>query len=278
MTDVRLRELELGRCRHGVMCWPKRDGTIGRALGLYGEFAEGENRVMARYLKAGGVAVDVGANLGTTALAMARAVGELGQVIAFEPQPLMAQCLMTSLTLNEMYQVRLLSTALGSVRGWSTMAALGVQEGGNYGAIGLGEGELAVPVLTLDELALPRLDVLKVDVEGYEWSVVQGAQGQVLRHRPVLYLEAKRLPGTALYLRWLRSQGWRCYWHFAFFYRADNFRGQAENVFGGTGDMNVLAVPEEAGQPDDLPEIAHPEEDWRPVYGAFFEARKLAMP
>lgn len=45
------------QCRHGVMVWPKQDRVIGAALAHYGEFAEGENRIMARYLRAGDVAV-----------------------------------------------------------------------------------------------------------------------------------------------------------------------------------------------------------------------------
>ncbi len=81
---------------------------IGKALGLYGEFADGENRLMARYVKPGDHVIDVGANLGTTVLPLAKAVGPQGQVIAFEPQPLMAQCLQTTLTLNECFNVRLL--------------------------------------------------------------------------------------------------------------------------------------------------------------------------
>lgn len=278
MSGIQFQHLAVGACRHGTMLWPKTDGTIGRSLGLYGEFAEGENRLMALYVKPGDIAVDVGANLGTTLLPLANAVGPTGRVIAFEPQPLMAQCLQASLTLNECFNVRVISAALADRPGWARIPAPDVTKGGNYGAMALGGEGLQVPVMRLDDLELPSCALLKIDVEGFEWPVIHGAQQQLLRHRPVLYLEAKRIPGTVAYLDWLMKNGWRCYWHFAFFYRADNFRGNQENIFGGTGDMNVLALPRDRVQPDDLPEIQRPDEDWQQVYGAFYQRRGTAMP
>lgn len=278
MATIEFKQITVAACRHGTMVWPKSDGTIGRALGLYGEFAEGENRLMARYVKPGDVVVDVGANLGTTVLPLAKAVGASGQVIAFEPQPLMAQCLQTTLTLNECFNVRVLSAALADTSGWARIPAPDITQGGNYGAMALGSEGLQVPLMRLDDIELTGCALLKVDVEGFEWPVIQGAQQQLLRHRPIIYLEAKRIPGTVAYLDWMMKNNWRCYWHFAFFYRADNFRGNAENVFGGTGDMNVLAVPSDQLQPEDLPEIRSPDEDWQQVYAAFYQEHKVAMP
>ena len=103
------------------MFWPKQDQVIGRALMDYGEFAEGENIIMARYLRAGDVAVDVGANVGTTTLAMARQVGPGGQVIALEPQPAVAHCLAAALAVNGLAQVRLLTVAAGQHSGMVKM-------------------------------------------------------------------------------------------------------------------------------------------------------------
>ena len=278
MTAIRFDQLAIDTCRHGPMIWPKADGTIGRSLGLYGEFAEGENRVMMRYVKPGNVLVDVGANLGTTVLPLAKAVGTGGQVFAFEPQPLMAQCLQTTLTLNECFNVQVISGALAHQTGWAKILAPGIAQGGNYGSIALGNEGLQVPVWRLDEFELAACALVKIDVEGSEWRVIQGAQQQLLRHRPVLYLEAKRGPDTASYLDWLMNNGWRCFWHYAFFYRADNFRGNTTNVFGNSGDMNVLAIYGDRESPTDLPEIQVPNEDWRHVYTAFYQQRGIAMP
>lgn len=277
MSFTELNQLVMAECLHGKMVWPRADDTIGRSLELYGEFAEGENRLMARYVEPGHTVVDVGANLGTTVLPLANAVGSTGCVIAFEPQPLMAQCLQTNLTLNECFNTRVFTCALAHRSGWARIPALGVSQGGNYGSVSLGKEGLQVPVMRLDDLEIPALALLKVDVEGFEWQVVQGARGHLLRHRPVLYLEAKRIAGTTAYLDWLLQNDWRCYWHFAFFYRKDNFRRELKNVFRGTGDMNVLAIPRNDAQPGDLPEIQAADEDWQKVYADFFEERGLEM-
>ena len=277
MSCTELHQLAMAECLHGKMVWPKADDTIGRSLELYGEFAEGENRLMARYVEPGHTVVDVGANLGTTVLSLAKAVGSTGSVIAFEPQPLLAQCLQTNLTINECFNTRVFTCALAHRSGWARMAAPGVSQGCNYGSVSLGKEGLQVPVMRLDDFELPALALLKVDVEGFEWQVIRGAREHLLRHRPVLYLEAKRIAGTTAYLDWLLQNDWRCYWHFAFFYRKDNFRGEPKNVFGQTGDMNVLAIPGNANGPEDLPEIRAADEDWQRVYACFFEERGLEM-
>jgi FkbM family methyltransferase len=281
VSSVEFKLLHVRPCRYGLMVWPRSDSTIGRALDLYGEFAEGENDVMRRYLCAGNTAVDIGANLGTTALAMAAAVGDTGHVLAFEPQPLIGQCLSTSLTLNERFNVRVVSAAVSAVPGWATMPLLDIRVGGNFGALGLLERDaltsskemLRTPLVRLDDHDIDQCHLIKIDVESHEFQVLQGAESTLKRHRPVLYLEAKRRPGTSAYLDYLLKNGWRCYWHFAFFYRLNNFRRNPHNVFGGTGDMNVLAVPHELIQPDDLPEISSADDDWRIVYSNYYRAR-----
>lgn len=278
MTTINFTQLALAPCRHGTMVWPRGDATIGRALGLYGEFADAENRIMARFVGKGDVVVDIGANLGTTVLPLARAVGPGGQVIAFEPQPLIAQCLATTLTLNELFNVRLITAALSNESGWGHIPAPDISAEGNFGGMALGPDGMHVPVLRLDDLELPGCALIKIDVEGFEWPVIQGSMQHLLALRPVMYLEAKRIPGTAAYLGWLMKNGWRCYWHFALFFQQGNFRGNSDNIFGPTGDMNVLAVPTGRQQPQDLPEIRSPDEDWRNVYEQFYARPKQSTP
>jgi FkbM family methyltransferase len=269
------------QCRHGIMVWPKADSVIGNALEKYGEFAEGENRVMARYLKAGDVSVDIGANVGTCTLSMSRAVGANGQVLAFEPQPMVAHCLATSLVLNEISNVRVLNLAVSQRTFIARMNFNYAGDEVNFGATALStEGDL-VPAVALDDLKFERLSFVKIDVEGHEWDVFQGAEQTIRSCRPVVYFEAKRLPGTVSSTEFVLQHGYRCYWHFAHFahfFRTDNFFGNTDNVFPNRGDMNILAVPREQRQPDDLPEIKVADEDWRAVYADFFGTRGLKLP
>lgn len=265
---ISLSKLSIKECRYGIMVWPKADRVIGASLANYGEFAEGENRIMARYLRSGDVAVDIGANVGTTTLPMSRAVGAAGQVFAFEPQPLVAHCLAASLVLNEILNVRVLSLAVSQRAGVARMNFNAGGDAGNFGSTALSlDGDL-VPTIALDDMQIDCLALLKIDVEGHEWDVFQGAEKTISSCRPVVYFEAKRLPGTVASIEFLQEHGYRCYWHFAHFYRTDNFLGNVEDMFRGVGDMNILAVPQARHQPDDLPEINSADEDWRSVYRA----------
>jgi FkbM family methyltransferase len=266
------------QCRHGIMVWPKTDAVIGHALDRYGEFAEGENRVMARYLKAGDVSVDIGANVGTCTLPMSRAVGANGQVLAFEPQPVVAHCLATSLILNEISNVRVLNLAVSRRACIARMNFNSAGDAANFGATALSNEGDPVPTVALDDLKFNRLSFIKIDVEGHEWDVFQGAEQTIKSCRPVIYFEAKRLPGTVSSLEFVLQRGYRCYWHFAHFFHSGNFLGNTDNVFPNRGDMNILAVPREQQQPDDLPEIKVTNEDWRAVYADFFRKRGLELP
>ncbi len=271
-------DLIVKECRHGIHVWPKEDQVIGRALHDYGEFAEGENLIMARYLSAGDLAIDVGANIGTSSLALARHVGPTGTVIAFEPQPKVAHCLAAALVMNGISHVRLVTAALGQAQGIARMDFSAAAHHANHGTLSLGEQGDFVPILRLDDLALPRCDLIKIDVEGHEWQVIQGARGVIEHLRPVVYFEAKRLPSTQSIITFFQERNYKCYWHFSYFYRADNFRANPKNVFPTRGDMNILALPRARKQPQDLPEIASPQEDWAQTYPAFFKTHKIAMP
>jgi FkbM family methyltransferase len=276
--EIKLENVAIKQCRHGVMVWPKTDRVIGASLAKYGEFAEGENRLMARYLKTGDVAVDVGANVGTTTLPMAQTVGPEGRIFAFEPQPLVAHCLATAVLLNGFSNTRLMTMAVTRDSGVAKMDFHSGGDAGNFGATSLSAtGEFGATI-TLDHLAFSRLDLLKIDVEGHEWDVFQGAVETIKSCRPVVYFEAKPVTGTVASIDFLQKLGYRCFWHFAHFFRSDNFLGNMKDIFPGVGDMNVLAVPQGKRLPEDLPEIQQADEDWRLVYSTFFTSRGLNMP
>lgn len=125
--------------RNDGLAAARRDATIGRALEVYGEFAEAENRLIPRFVAEGDVVVDASANLDTTVLPLARAAEPTGQIIAVEPQPLITQCLSTTLTLNELFNVRVITAALSNESGWGWISAPDIAASVNYGAIALGK-------------------------------------------------------------------------------------------------------------------------------------------
>jgi FkbM family methyltransferase len=262
-------------CRHGLMLYLAADTVIGRALELYGEFAESENRCMTQILQPGETVLDVGANIGTVTLPLARRVGPGGRVCAFEPQRIVFQHLCANIALNGLANVDARCAALGAESRTVRIPALEPRLDTNFGSIRLstdGSGE-AVPMIKLDDLNLSHCALIKLDVEGMEWEVLAGGHETIARHRPVVYFEAKTGANTGACLSWLRDRGYVLYWHFSYFFEARNFRGNSDNVFGQSGDINALAIPQERNLPVNLPAISGPDADWKAEYLAWMERR-----
>jgi FkbM family methyltransferase len=128
---------------------------------------------------AGGVFVDVGANVGTYAMALARHVGANGKVIAVEPHPVTHARLAFNRAASGFTQVILVAAAAGPSDGELLIET----DGDNLGASHIVPGERAdnairVPSLRLErilgEAGVGHVDALKIDVEGYEDRVLTG--------------------------------------------------------------------------------------------------------
>jgi FkbM family methyltransferase len=128
---------------------------------------------------AGGVFVDVGANVGTYAMVLARQVGVNGKVIAIEPHPVTHARLAFNRAASSFTQVTLVAAAAGASDGELMIET----DGGNLGASHIVSGERAdhaikVPSLRLqrilDDAKVSHVDALKIDVEGYEDRVLTG--------------------------------------------------------------------------------------------------------
>jgi len=166
-------------CRHGRFTYLPNDAYIGRSLDVYGEYCEGEIDIFRQLLRPGDVAMDVGANIGALTVGMARTVQSAGAVVAFEPQRTIYDILCNNLRLNAVTNVRALRQAVGSAPGVIRVPPLDYRQVDNCGGVALGgpTGE-EVDVVTIDSLGLPRLRILKIDVEGMEWEAVTGARSK----------------------------------------------------------------------------------------------------
>lgn len=153
-----------------------------------GAYARWETGVVRRLLRPGMCFVDVGANVGYFTLLAARRVGPTGLVFSIEPSPYAADRLSRTILANAIPNVRVERFGLGRRRGEVVLYDARVS---NHTPTMLGDpgspGRV-VPVRTIDECvcewAIDRIDLLKVDVEGYEPEVFAGAartlaEGQV---------------------------------------------------------------------------------------------------
>lgn len=262
---VESTHMAIKKCRHGTMMYNVNDAFIGRSLDLYGEWCDDEVFVLGQILSPGDVVVDVGANIGTHTVFFAKRVTESGVVIAFEPQRMVHQTLCGNVALNGLTNVTCFLAAVGDARDKLVFPAIDPRMTFNFGAVrgeARGQGE-TVDVIPIDELALPRCALIKVDVEGMEAKVIAGAKQTILRCRPALFLENDTLEGSREVLEAVESIGYKAFWQIANYFNPGNFFGNHENVFGRfQPQANVLCVPKECPFTGLLP-VDGLDDNWR---------------
>jgi FkbM family methyltransferase len=246
-----MSRLTLHTARHGDFFHFADDSVIGASLARYGEWAEQELHLMHQLVRPGDTVIDAGANVGCHTLALARFVGSEGRVIAIEAQPAMFDLLATNVTLNCATWVRCVFALADRASGTTSFALDLAAPAGNYGAVSFADGQrrhaaggrLPVAVLALDDLCLDRCALLKIDVEGMELDVLQGAQRLLADCAPYLYFEQAADRHRAQIFALLRGLGYQLYWHVANPFNRANYNGAHINMFGGACEINVLAVP-----------------------------------
>ena len=210
-------------------------------------------------LREGDVFADAGANVGWFTLLAASIVGETGHVHAFEPRPQTVDHLDQTIALNRLQQrVTLHRCGLSDADGemmlvWSPDTD---NPGGSFlsGDVPQGMQGERVALQTLDAFALPRLDFLKIDVEGAEMRVFAGGRKTIERCRPIILSEIypamlNRVSGvpTSAYFDYARDLGYRSY-------IVDE--GRCGEEIGGYPDdwqrplLNIALIP--ADRPADL--------------------------
>ena len=139
-----------------------------------------------QFITVGSNVVDVGAHIGTVTIPYAQFVGDHGRVYAFEPQQKIYAELLSNLFLNNINNVTAIRKALGDSFGELEME---VPPRNNEGATGFGNNGELVPIIPLDSLRLKDISFIKIDVEGAEKMVLEGARQTITRDKPVVYIE-----------------------------------------------------------------------------------------
>lgn len=242
--------LRLRACRHGPMLYNAHDRYVGGSLDAYGEFSEAEVELFAQLLRPGMTALDVGANIGAHTVPMARLVGPGGRVVAYEPQRVVFQTLCANLALGGVENVEAHWAAATATPGPARVPRPDYAAPGNFGGIALADpaaASEAVAGLPVDSLGLRACHFIKVDVEGMEGAVLEGAARTIAHHRPILYVENDRAPRSRDLLGRLLGLDYRLWWHLPPLFRPSNYAGAATDGFPGVVSINVLALPREGG-------------------------------
>ncbi|MDR2000874.1 MAG: FkbM family methyltransferase [Zoogloeaceae bacterium] len=194
-------------------------------------------RVQRQRLGDGVVFLDCGANIGVFSVEAGRMMTQWGTVHAFEPQDFIFYALAGNIVINNLFNVQAHNVALGAANEVITIPRVNYSQPGSYGSLEIRKPEIVfgsvgqpldyspekgrqVQQITLDELNLKRVDLLKIDVESMEVDVLMGARSIITTCQPLIWVEI--LKTGAQRIKEFLSQ-----WNYHFF----------------EAGMNMLAVP-----------------------------------
>ncbi len=209
---------------HGAMIVNRLDYNTN-ALGTYGvgfqllnngsyeapEIATIKSLLRERREKVGDglVAIDCGANIGVVTVEMAREMQGWGSVLAFEAQERIFYALCGNIALANLFNATALEMAVGAEHGWIQIPKLDYTRSASFGSLELRrtrnteyigqsvsyseKDSMTCEVMAIDDIigkpACPRLDFLKIDVEGMEMDVLKGAEKSISQFRPSMLIE-----------------------------------------------------------------------------------------
>jgi FkbM family methyltransferase len=168
----------------------------------------------------GVVAVDCGANVGVHTVEWAKRMTGWGVVLAFEAQERIYYALAGNIAINNCFNARANYAAVTSQPGTMKIPKPNYLAPASFGSLELKQREntefigqtidyseskmVDVQTTSLDSFNFPRLDLIKIDVEGMELDVLAGGVKCIANHRPILFIEMLKTDKDKL-RAWLES-------------------------------------------------------------------------
>lgn len=194
---------------------------VGHQLLSYGSYDPDELADVLQILRDrrathgdGVVAIDCGANIGVHTLEMANFMTRWGEVIAMEPQARLFYALCGNIAIANTFNATAMNVAAGKESGTIDIPQLNYHKPASYGSLELrhsvsceyigqsvsyAERDMrSVTILKLDDLHLSRLDFIKIDVEGMELDVLEGAKCVISQFLPHMMIEWIKTPRAEL--------------------------------------------------------------------------------
>lgn len=181
------------------------DNKLEASLLLPGENYDKDNfTAIEKLVKKGDICFDIGANIGIYSVILSKISGEATNVHSFEPVNHIRQRLEANCKLNGFQSININNIALGAARSTAEMFQIkkGMYRGGtstfiendNVDSLGKDKFDVCtVDIIQLDEYVkekkLSKIDFLKIDVESFEWQVLQGGRKTVSDFSPTILME-----------------------------------------------------------------------------------------
>jgi FkbM family methyltransferase len=183
----------LYRTRFGDLFWLNSTGYVDECIINSGVFEPLSSQAVKRLVRPGDTVLDVGANIGYYSVLFSKLVGDQGKVICFEPTRHYGKVLEMNIRANNLDNVEInkigLSDKLQELEIWIGPSSASLHVPGNQK---LKSSEI-IKLVTLDsfieEHPLPKIDFIKIDVDGHEPLFFEGAWKTLDRYEPTVLLE-----------------------------------------------------------------------------------------
>jgi len=236
--------------RYGKMNVIPADRIVSHSLSLYGEWAGDELNFLHKLVKPGMHVLDIGAFIGTHTLAFAQFVGAGGKVYSFEPRKEIYQVLCSNIDANEIKHVQAFNMGLAEEVGSIALESIDITESVNFGGLSIDDvisQEMAniydVHISTVDKLDVPAVDFMKLDVEGMERRVLEGAVEVIVRDQPLIFCECNSMTSGYEIFEFCQPLRYRVFGLLSAAYNPKNFNGVVDNIFGDAKEVSLLLIP-----------------------------------
>jgi FkbM family methyltransferase len=186
------KEYEMVRLPEFSMWLSRQDTQVGSPIAAFGEYEPHVTREIRARLLHGSTFLDVGANIGYFSLLAASIVGPEGKVFAIEPNPANTRLLYASCGLNNFTNIAIVQAAAD--RTWGLLWLRALYSNGTVEPLPAKLNKLlsqptvmALPIDTATDGQ--RVDLIKIDVEGYEFRALSGALRTIERWHPAIVSE-----------------------------------------------------------------------------------------
>jgi FkbM family methyltransferase len=212
---------QITRLRSGFVMALDLTEYVQAYLYVFGSYELPSMKIVRSILSNGGVMIDVGAQIGYVTLEGATASPNV-HVIAVEPESKNIARLQRNVGLNNFTNVSIEQTALGSSEGVLRLYLSNDENAGTHSALSenanVSDSYIEVPVQRMDDLvrrrALTAVDIIKIDVEGFEEEVLAGSTATIEQFAPTFLIElsdalqAARGSTTQRIKHWMHERGY----------------------------------------------------------------------
>lgn len=180
---------------HGVklLIDPSKDQGVELSLFQTGTYEKGTIRFILQHLKKGDRVLDIGANIGLMSILASKHIGKSGIVYAFEANPKTVEILQSNIQLNNCNNIQLYPIALSNTVGEALLFENWNVNRGGASLYAQNKHEKGIPVETecLDNLfdSKTQIDLVKIDVEGFEAEVLLGGKELFETQKPLFIVE-----------------------------------------------------------------------------------------